>query len=60
MRDVDDDDDGWGGTILVEPLTALAGGLVGGIIVSVIAWRSIGRALDHGTDITNPTRRAPA
>jgi hypothetical protein len=55
-----DDDDEWRGAFLVEPLTALAGGLAGGIIVSVIAWRTIGRVLDHGTDITNPRRGAHA
>ena len=33
------EDDGWAHTILVEPLTALAGGILGGVAVSVVAWR---------------------
>lgn len=35
----DDLDDGWAGTILVEPLTALAGGILGGVLVGALAWR---------------------
>lgn len=38
------EDDGWASTILVEPLTALAGGILGGVAVSVIAWRLAWRA----------------
>lgn len=33
------DEEGWAGTILIEPLTALAGGILGGVAVSVVAWR---------------------
>lgn len=33
------EDDGWAGTIIVEPLTALAGGILGGALVSLVAWR---------------------
>lgn len=33
------EEEGLVGTILVEPLTALAGGIVGGVAVSVVAWR---------------------
>lgn len=36
---LESEDDGWAGTILVEPLTALAGGVLGGVLVSVVAWR---------------------
>lgn len=32
-------DEGWAGTFIVEPLTALAGGILGGVAVSVVAWR---------------------
>lgn len=35
----EDLDDGWAGTILVEPLTALAGGILGGTLVTALAWR---------------------
>lgn len=56
----DIDEDGWAGTVLVEPLTAIAGGLVGGIIVGVIAWRAVWRAIEHGNDITTPRRGAHA
>jgi len=37
----DDLDDGWAGTILVEPLTALAGGIIGGVLVGALAWRHL-------------------
>ena len=30
---------GWAGTFLIEPLTALAGGILGGVAVSALAWR---------------------
>lgn len=40
--------------VAFEPLTALAGGLLGGVIVAALAWRQVARALRHGTDITNP------
>ena len=33
------DEEGLAGTILIEPLTALAGGILGGVTVTVIAWR---------------------
>lgn len=33
------EEEGLVGTILVEPLTALAGGILGGVTVSVVAWR---------------------
>ena len=33
------EEEGLAGTILVEPLTALAGGILGGVAVSVVAWR---------------------
>lgn len=39
----DDLDDGWAGTILIEPLTALAGGIIGGALVGALAWRNAGR-----------------
>lgn len=32
------DEEGWVGTFLVEPLTALAGGLLGGAIALTVAW----------------------
>lgn len=36
---LDLEEQGWAGTFLVEPLTALAGGVLGGMAVSVVAWR---------------------
>lgn len=33
------DEDGWAGTILVEPLSALAGGILGGVLVGAVGWR---------------------
>lgn len=33
------EEDGWADTILVEPLTALAGGIIGGVLVSAVGWR---------------------
>lgn len=36
-RQLEREDDGWAGTILVEPLTALAGGILGGVMVAVTA-----------------------
>jgi hypothetical protein len=44
MRDVDEE--GWTGTVLVEPLTALAGGIVGGAIIATIAWRYAWRGVE--------------
>ena len=32
-------EEGWAGTILVEPLTALAGGILGGALAVAVAWR---------------------
>lgn len=32
-------EEGWVGTFLVEPLTALAGGIIGGVTVAAVAWR---------------------
>lgn len=43
-------DEGWGRSIIVEPLTALAGGIVGGTLVAALAWRTMWR---HA----RPTRR---
>lgn len=40
-----DEEDGWAGAILVEPLTALAGGIIGGVTVAVIAWRIAMKAM---------------
>lgn len=39
--DVDDDEEGWTGTMLVEPLAAVAGGIVGGALVAVLVWRAL-------------------
>lgn len=39
------DEEGLVGTILVEPLTALAGGILGGILVGVVGWRAAWRRL---------------
>jgi hypothetical protein len=49
----DDDDDGWAGTVLVEPLTALAGGIAGGIIVAVYVWRHVWRRATIDSRITH-------
>lgn len=32
---------GWAGTVLVEPLTALAGGLIGGALVALAALAGV-------------------
>ena len=34
---------GWAGTVLIEPLTALAGGIIGGTAIAVLAWRATWR-----------------
>lgn len=36
---MDHEDDGFVGTVLFEPLTALAGGLIGGVTVTIVAWQ---------------------
>ena len=36
-------EEGWAGTVLVEPLTALAGGILGGLVVGALAWRAAWR-----------------
>lgn len=33
------DEEGWAGTILIDPLTALFGGILGGLTVTALAWR---------------------
>jgi hypothetical protein len=33
--------------VTFEPLTALAGGIVGGAIIAFIAWRHAWRAVEH-------------
>lgn len=38
-------EEGWAGTVLIEPLTALAGGILGGILVGVVGWRAAWRRL---------------
>lgn len=38
-RALEDEELGLAGTILIEPLTALAGGIMGGLTVAVLAWR---------------------
>lgn len=43
-RAYDLEEEGLVGTILVEPLTALAGGIIGGALVSACAWRLAWRA----------------
>lgn len=45
----EDLDDGWAGTILVEPLTALAGGILGGLVIGTLAWRALWRGVPHPT-----------
>lgn len=38
-------EEGWAGTFLVEPLTALAGGLLGGTLIGLAVWRAMWRRL---------------
>lgn len=47
------DEEGWAGTFLVEPLTALAGGLLGGAIALSVAWHLAWRIR------TTPTKEKP-
>jgi hypothetical protein len=42
-------EEGWAGTILVEPLTALAGGILGGTLVTALAWRLAWRTTSRRT-----------
>lgn len=44
-RQLEQEDDGWTGAILVEPLTAIAGGILGGVAVAAAALIVSGRAL---------------
>lgn len=44
-RQLEHEDDGWAGTLLVEPLTALAGGILGGVLVAAVALVVSGRML---------------
>lgn len=59
QRAEEDLDDGWAGTILVEPLTALAGGLLGGVIVTAVAWRLAWREAErrHALALSRRVRR---
>lgn len=35
------DEEGWAGTFLVEPLLALAGGIIGGALVAAVVARAL-------------------
>lgn len=52
-------EEGWAGTFLVEPLTALAGGLLGGALVTVVAWRLAWREAErrHALALSRRVRR---
>jgi len=41
--DQDLEQEDWDRSVLVEPLTALAGGLLGGALVMTLAWRAAWR-----------------
>jgi len=58
--DADDElEGGWAGTILIEPLTALAGGLLGGALVTAVAWRLAWREAErrHALALSRRVRR---
>jgi hypothetical protein len=40
-------EEGWAGTFLVEPLSAVAGGILGGALVTALGWRLAWRAAER-------------
>lgn len=55
-RALDLEEEGLVGTVLVEPLTALAGGIIGGALVACTAWR-LAWHTRHRRTLARPFRR---